>query len=230
MPQSNKSSSADRVPFSFFHVKVCDFEVVCRPKSSIFWSFFSFFLSFSEYFSQGEMLWYCWRPNVVRLKKKREKGGKLNKWILPWSLWNSVDLCTDVDYCMFSWWGSSFKAVWFRSHERNGICLRKCRLTESHLLECNIFHFILLFRECRQSLIPPLRNAVWFLPWPCQNIEERYYNFIISKIKSAVILHQYLHLISDMAVCSRSSVYLRAVVFKKLANIKLKYLNIILYS
>lgn len=82
------------------------------------------FLSFSECLFQGEILWYCHRHNVHRLKRVGKKGK-----------WNKVNLiifvkslCRNLNYCVFfGCGGNSFKAI--SCHERNDIFLRKCRLT-----------------------------------------------------------------------------------------------------
>ncbi len=57
------------------------------------------FLSFSECLSQGEILWYCHRHNVLRLKQG-EKWENEIKWILSYSLSNNISLCRDLNYCV----------------------------------------------------------------------------------------------------------------------------------
>lgn len=86
------------------------------------------FLSFSECLFQGEILWYCHRHNVHRLKRegKKKKGNEI-KWIL--SYLSKVYAEIWITMCFLAAGGNSFKAISSWCHERNDIFLRKCRLT-----------------------------------------------------------------------------------------------------
>lgn len=112
------------MPSSFFCVKVCDFEVVCGPESSILWNFIFVF------FSQGEILWYCQRHNCLRLEKAvREKYGNEIKGILSYGLSNNISLCRGLNYSVSLWLqGISFKVTHPCHKVRRGIFHREMQI------------------------------------------------------------------------------------------------------
>lgn len=160
-----------------------------RPYCGI--SFLSFF---SECISQGEILWYRHRHNVLRLKRGRTWENE-TQWILSYGLSNNISLCWDLNYCVRrGCGGNGFKAISFWLHERDEMFLKECRLTGTQRIKAvGIQRFVM--NHARQTLTACAQRwclvSVRFITTDCRDRTltsyqrtEKVYKLYINKIRN----------------------------------------------